>query len=58
MAKVQASTSRDHTKEQSKVLLCNCEHTFQDETYGKGRRLHNPFKNGFRCTVCGREKLI
>lgn len=43
----------------SKILNCTCHHEFQDERYGKGRRVHNPLKVGakgqtpsFRCTVC------
>lgn len=24
-----------------KIMQCNCKHEFQDETYGKGMRLHN-----------------
>lgn len=40
------------------VLPCNCNSTFQDERYGKGKRVHNRAtgaKNGdWRCTVCGR----
>ena len=44
----------------TKVLPCGCDHKFQDDTYGKGRRLFNGTtksgKTGFRCTVCGKEK--
>ena len=41
-----------------KILRCACNHLFQDEIYGKGRRLHNPHKVGasligYHCTVCG-----
>lgn len=43
----------------TKILNCTCNHEFQDERYGKGRRVHNPLKVGakgqtpsFRCTVC------
>lgn len=38
----------------TKVLKCKCESKFQDETYGKGMRLHNlnSDKNKAHCTVC------
>jgi len=35
------------------IFYCSCEHKDQDKRYGKGRRVHNPKKNGeWRCTVC------
>ena len=35
----------------------NCKpHKFQDKLYGKKQRVHNPTKEGCRCTVCGDEK--
>lgn len=39
------------------VLTCKCAHPFQDQHYGKGRRVHNACKakSGgleYRCTVC------
>jgi hypothetical protein len=36
---------------------CNCVHKFQDEKYGNGIRVMNKMtkKEGFRCTVCGKE---
>jgi hypothetical protein len=39
----------------TKILPCNCQHKFQDETYGKGMRLHNlgEDKKKAKCTVCG-----
>jgi len=40
------------------ILICNCDHAFQDKRYGKKRRLMNAVKlsttNEFRCTVCGK----
>jgi len=39
----------------TKVLKCKCVSEFQDETYGKGMRLHNVHqKEGKKasCTVC------
>jgi len=42
------------------ILVCNCDHVFQDKRYGKKRRLMNPIKwgktNEFRCTVCGKTR--
>jgi hypothetical protein len=38
------------------VLTCNCVHLYQDEKYGKNKRLHNETEKGYRCTVCGNEK--
>lgn len=36
------------------ILLCDCKHTFQDEKYGKGMRVHNISfdKKKAYCTVC------
>jgi hypothetical protein len=35
------------------IKPCKCEHAYQDEKYGRGKRLHNPLPNGgARCTVC------
>ena len=42
-----------------KVTACNCDHKFQDETYGKKNRVHNSCgktTESFKCTVCGNEK--
>ena len=39
----------------TEIRKCNCNHAFQDKTYGKGMRVFNlDFKkiNG-SCTVCG-----
>ena len=45
-----------------KVLICTCKSTYQDEKYGQGKRVMNPFPHsstqiGHRCTVCGWESL-
>lgn len=45
-----------------KKMKCDCVHEWQDGYYGKGIRLHNPMlpQNnliGYRCTVCGKEKI-
>lgn len=34
---------------------CVCTHPYQDARYGVNMRLHNPTKDGWRCTVCNRE---
>lgn len=35
-----------------------CRSTYQDERYGKGKRVMNPRKaGGVRCTVCGKDYL-
>lgn len=45
----------------TKITPCSCVHRYQDETYGKGMRVHNAVrvKLGppvFRCTVCGQTR--
>lgn len=45
------------------IKICNCgkSHDFQDQKYGKGKRLANPTMvaadtkgpSNYRCTVCG-----
>jgi len=36
------------------IINCNCKHEYQDEKYGKGRRVANvTLKDNARCTVCG-----
>jgi len=44
----------------TKILKCNCIHSYQDTIYGKNRRAMNPCKDGraYRCTVCGKEKGV
>lgn len=42
----------------TKELNCTCKHEFQDEMYGKGKRLFNQMGDSgkkWRCTVCGKE---
>lgn len=43
---------------ESKILLCNCVHTYQDNIYGPKKRLHtySTKKKLWRCTVCLKEK--
>lgn len=38
------------------IKKCDCKHSFQDETYGVGNRVHNVSTKGSNCTVCGKEK--
>ena len=47
---------------ETKIKFCKCKHSYQDSTYGRGKRLHNQRtkreknKNiplGWQCTVCG-----
>jgi len=47
--------SKDHTTKNPKPMECVCASEYQDKRYGKGMRLHNPTKDGWRCSVCGRE---
>lgn len=46
-----------------KVMDCTCNHEYQDNRYGKGKRLHtvrpNYGTNGAAvCTVCGSQKNL
>lgn len=50
--------SENFLKAGCKIMNCSCSHESQDTLHGKGKRLHNPFKKGFRCTVCGNEKVM
>ena len=39
----------------TKIINCSCSSAFQDQRYGKGRRLANATKSGDgRCTVCSK----
>lgn len=42
------------------IAKCNCDHEYQDKTYGKGMRVMNPIitkgnNKAFRCTICTKE---
>lgn len=42
------------------LKICDCEHEYQDQKYGKQRRLHNcctKDKTKCRCTVCSKIKV-
>jgi hypothetical protein len=41
----------------TKVLSCNCRHEYQDKKYGENRRVMNKINKGYRCTVCGKDKI-
>ena len=39
----------------TKIINCTCQHAFQDQRYGPGRRVANVTKDGSgRCTVCSK----
>lgn len=44
----------------TKIINCECTHEFQDKRYGPGKRVANVTggkgNNGWRCTVCGKDK--
>jgi hypothetical protein len=44
----------------AKILICSCEHEYQDKLYGKYHRVHNQTKKQdgqvWRCTVCSKER--
>jgi hypothetical protein len=43
----------------ARILKCTCEHSYQDEKFGKGKRLHNKAgkdSTSWRCTICGNVK--
>lgn len=43
----------------ARILRCNCKHEYQDEKYGKERRLHNKAGKdsiSWKCTICGSVK--
>ena len=38
----------------SKIRICTCEHAYQDQVYGKGKRVWTESKGDkITCTVCG-----
>lgn len=41
------------------IKKCYCEHKYQDQRYGKGKRVMNAKEKkepqNYRCTVCGKE---
>lgn len=45
---------------ETKIITCDCKHEYQDELYGKNRRVANKVdtkdKDEYRCTVCSKVK--
>lgn len=39
-----------------RVMSCSCICEQQDKLYGKGNRVFNKTKNGFKCTSCKKDK--
>ena len=58
MAKPVTTNKKGSKYKHPEVKKCNCEHTFQDERYGKNMRVHNycAGKDNFRCTICENSK--
>lgn len=46
------------TAKDTKILDCVCSHAYQDKKYGQGKRVHNPGKANYTCTVCGRKTPV
>jgi len=42
----------------TKIMVCSCEHKYQDEKYGKAKRVFNKTVKGYRCTVCKDERRM
>lgn len=46
------------------IIDCNCKHEFQDNTYGKQKRVATPSTKSTEntrevsCTVCGKTKVV
>jgi len=38
------------------IKECKCESSFQDERYGKRKRVYNSGEKDAKCTVCGTKK--
>ena len=39
------------------IKKCKCKHEYQDKRYGKQKRIFNETDKGWRCTVCGEDKI-
>ena len=55
MAKV-VNTNINTVRNSTKTAACTCKSTTQDAMFGKGVRVMNATKAGFKCTVCGAKK--
>jgi hypothetical protein len=58
----EAKEEKKKKVEPTKVMACSCFNPFQDERYGKNKRLHNTAYSkssirGWACTVCSNLKL-
>lgn len=44
----------------TRISSCTCKNEFQDKRYGKNNRVFNETakENLYRCTVCGKDKMI
>ena len=47
-------------KNSTVISNCTCKHEYQDNRYGKGKRVFNikTTNNGATCTVCGTSKTV
>lgn len=54
MAKSKEETTTK--KSGTKVMACDCKHSFQDERYGKGQRVYNIGAKNLVCTVCSNKR--
>jgi hypothetical protein len=57
MSKKKMAKLNQAPQSSTKVFKCYCESEFQDDKYGKGKRLCNlTARDGIaRCTVCGKD---
>lgn len=46
----------NHSAKTTEILECVCVSQFQDERYGKQKRVHNPTATGYKCTVCNKTR--
>ena len=46
--------AKQAVKDSTAIKECSCSPDYQDKLYGKGKRLCNPNKIGFKCSVCGK----
>jgi len=46
----------ENLKAKTKIIECSCEHEYQDEMYGRNKRIHNVGITKTKCTVCSSVK--
>ena len=56
MAKKEKEEKSGGTPGRTVIRHCDCESTFQDQRYGKGKRVCNQGNKEVRCTVCGKKQ--